>query len=253
MDPLLVASGLLAGLALVALALAVAAGRRGRPLGTGTATLTGLLFLALAALFGTLAAATRGYRALTREEVAAVVETRPTGERAFRATFRFPDGTRRSYRLRGDQIYVDARILKWEPLVNLLGLHTAYELDRVAGRYLELAAERDSPRTVHSLGRDRPVQIVGLLERFPFLRRLVDAEYGSATFVEVDRPRRLEIRVGTDGLLIRPADPAVPTPADSAARTPADPGSLPPADSAGPRPSGATAPPAAEPGDATGG
>lgn len=245
MDPLLVASGLLAGLALVALALAVGAHRRDRPLGTGTATLTGLLFLALAALFGTLAAATRGFRALTREEVAAVVETRPTGERAFRATFRFPDGTRRSYRLRGDQIYVDAQILKWEPVVNLLGLHTAYELDRVAGRYLDLAAERDSPRTVHSLGRDRPVQIVGLLERFPFLRRLVDAEYGSATFVEVDRPRRLEIRVGTDGLLIRPADsPSLP-PTDSAGPRPAGAARLPPADPA-------SSPPT-EPGDAAGG
>lgn len=207
MDPLIFACALFAVLALAALFVAIQAFRTDRPVGAAGGTLVGLLFVALAALFGTLAAATRGFQALTREEVAAVVQTRPTGDQRFEAVFRFPDGTRRAYRLRGDQLYVDAQILKWEPVVNLLGLHTAYELDRVAGRYLELAAERDSPRTVHSLGRERSVDITGLLDRLPLLERLVDAEYGSATFVEIDRPRRLEVRVGTDGLLIRPAGP----------------------------------------------
>lgn len=198
----------LALLALAAMVLAIYAFRRSRHVSGSFGALLGLLLLAVGLLAGTLAVATRGFRALTREEVAAVVETRPLGDRRFEATFRFPDGTRRHYRLRGDQIYVDAQILKWEPIANVLGLHTVYELDRVAGRYADLEAARDSPRTVRSLGRDRPVQPASLLERLPFLERVVDAEYGSATFVEVDRPRTLEVRVGTDGLLIRPADSA---------------------------------------------
>lgn len=206
MDILLVVALLFAALALVALVLGIYALKRKRLLGGATGTLVGLLFVALGTLCATLSVATRGFQALTREEVAAVVETRPTGEHAFRATIRFPDGDRRSFRLRGDQIYVDARIVKWEPFVNVLGLHTAYELERIGGRYLELEAERDSPRTVHSLAEERPVDIGPLLERFPFLERVVDAEYGSATFVEVDSPRTLEVRVSTSGLLIRPAD-----------------------------------------------
>lgn len=208
MDPLHVVALLFAALALAALILSIYAFRRKRPGSGSVGTLLALLLLAVAVLAATLAAATRGFRALTREEVAAVVETRPAGGQRFEAVFRFPDGSRRTFRLRGDQIHVDARIVKWEPVVNLLGLHTAYELDRVSGRYRKLDAARDSPRTVHALGRDRPVEITGLLERLPFLERLVDAEYGSATFVDVDRPRRLEVRVGTDGLLIRPADSA---------------------------------------------
>src|SRR6267378_2754935 len=36
-----------------------------------------------------------------------------------------------TYPISGDEIYVDARILKWHALANLLGLSTAYELDRV--------------------------------------------------------------------------------------------------------------------------
>lgn len=208
MDPLLLIALLLAALALAALALGIYALRRRSLLGGATGTLVGLLFVALGTLCATLSVATRGFQALTREEVAAVIETRPTGERAFRADVRLPDGDRRTFRIRGDQLYVDAEIVKWEPLVNVLGLHTAYELDRIGGRYLELAAERDSPRTVHALGEDRPVELGRLLESFPFLERIVDAEYGSATYVEVDRPRTLEVRVSTSGLLIRPADSA---------------------------------------------
>ena len=88
--------------------------------------------------------ATEGYRALTHEEIAAVVKTEPTGEKEFTAHFRFPDGHEASYRLAGDALYVDAHILKWKPVFNLLGLHTVYELDLVAGRYIDLKEERES-------------------------------------------------------------------------------------------------------------
>lgn len=203
MDVLIIVALLFALLALVSLAVAVRAFRGRRPLGGTAGALLGLLFLAVGAMCATISVATQGYRALTREELAAVVETRPTDEQSFEAVFRFPDGSTRSLQLQGDQIYVDARILKWRPAVNVLGLHTAYQLDRVAGRYLRLEEERTEPRTVHSLARDRPVDMFQLLDRLPFLKRLVDAEYGSATFLEVDRPARLEIRVSTSGLLIR--------------------------------------------------
>jgi len=36
------------------------------------------------------------------------------------------------------------------------------------------------------------------------LAPLVDAEYGSATFVAAGRPAQFEVRVSTTGLLIRP-------------------------------------------------
>lgn len=203
MDPLILVALLFALLALVAWTLALRAFRGKRRLGGSVATLTGLLFLALGALCATISVATRGYHALAREEVAATVETRPTGERSFQAVFHFPDGSSRSFRLKGDQVYVDARILKWEPVVNVLGLHTAYHLDRVSGRYLTVEEERTEPRTVHSLRPDTPVDMFELVEGVPFLHLLVDAEYGSGTFLEVDRPARLEIRVSTSGLLIR--------------------------------------------------
>lgn len=185
-----------------------AALRRARPLRFMLRTLAGLAMLLGAATAVMLAIGLQGYQALTREEVAAHLTVRPLGAQRFTASVRFPDGREAVYEVAGDEIYVDAHILKWRPFANLLGLHTAYELDRLAGRYHAIEQERSAPRTVHSLARDRPVDLFGLRRRYAFLEPVVDAEYGSATFVPVDRPAEFEVRVSTTGLLMRKIDPA---------------------------------------------
>ncbi|MDX1376280.1 MAG: hypothetical protein R3357_11985 [Burkholderiales bacterium] len=166
-----------------------------------------LLFGAALALAGLLAVAlvvgVQGYRALTQEVVAAHITVSPRGEQRFDAEVRFPDGRRLRYALAGDEIYVDAHILKWTPAANLLGLHTAYALDRIAGRYRRIEDERDALRTVHALAAERPLDLFELRRRHAWLAPLFDAEYGSATFVPADRPVELEVRVSTSGLLIR--------------------------------------------------
>lgn len=199
----------LAGAALLALlgALLVLAGLvalfRARPLRFVARTLFGLLLVSLGALAATLALGLQGYRALTREDVAATLSVRPAGAQRFDVTVRFADGREAKFEVAGDEIYADARILKWKPFANVLGVHTAYELDRLAGRYRSLEQERSAPRTVHSLAVDKPVNLFGLRQRYAFLEPLLDAEYGSAAYVPVTRPAQLELRVGTSGLVLR--------------------------------------------------
>ena len=168
-------------------------------------TLTGLLLLALAGLAGALAVGVHGYRALTHEEVAARITVTPTAKQRFNATIRYPDGRMGTYAIAGDEIYVDAHILKWKPYANWIGLHTGYELDRVAGRYHDVKDEQTAERTVHALSRERMVDLYSLRRRYTFLAPLLDAEYGSATFVPVTKPAELELRVSTTGLLLREA------------------------------------------------
>jgi len=139
--------------------------------------------------------------------VAARISVTPAGKQRFLATFRFADGREATYDLAGDSIYVDAHILKWHPYANMIGLHTAYEIDRVAGRYHAVKDERDAMRTVHALGREKPVDLYSLRRRFTFLSPLIDAEYGSASFIPVTRPAELELRVSTSGLLMRETKP----------------------------------------------
>lgn len=179
---------------------------RARPLRFAVRALAGLLLVSLGALAGTIATGIHGYRELTREDVAARLSVRPAGAQRFTATIRYPDGREATYELAGDEIYLDAHILKWKPLANVLGLHTAYELDRIAGRFRAIEQERGAARTVHSLGRDRAVDLFSLRQRYAFLAPLLDAEYGSATFTQVTRPAELELRVSATGLLMRDAD-----------------------------------------------
>ncbi len=181
--------------------------RRGRWIGAGARATLGALCLALAALAAVVSVAARGYRALTLETLAATVTTEPVGPQRFRATIALPERRLAMYELAGDAFYVDAHIVKWHPLANLLGLHTAYELDRVAGRYSAVADERTRPHTVFSLARPKPVDLFDLARRLAFLAPIVDAQYGSATFVGAARPATFEVRVSTTGLLIRPVSP----------------------------------------------
>ena len=168
-------------------------------------TLLGLLLLSTGALLWAISIGLNGYRALTREEVAARVIVQPLNEpQRFSATFHItgrPDAIH--YELAGDALYVDAHVLKWKPAANMIGLHTAYELDRVAGRYDDIERERTAVRTVYSLAPERRIDLFGLRQRFAFLSPLLDAEYGSGTFVSVTEPAELEVRVSTTGLLIR--------------------------------------------------
>jgi hypothetical protein len=166
-----------------------------------------LLFGSALALAGALAVVIvlgiQGYHALTREVVAARITVTPTGEQRFDAQLRFADGRTARFVLAGDEIYVDAHILKWTPAANVIGLHTAYELDRIAGRYRAIEQARGATRTIFALGSARPIDLFDLRRRYAWLAPLFDAEYGSATFVPVNRPAEFELRVSTSGLLIR--------------------------------------------------
>jgi len=201
--PLAIAALVVGALGALFLLGAIIALFRARALGFAMRLLAAMALLALGTLFGAIAIGTQGYRALTREDLAARIVVQPTGAQRFSATVRFADGREASYDLAGDEIYVDAHILKWRPLANVLGLHTAYELGRLAGRYRELGEERRAPRTVYLLGTERPLDLFSLRQRHAFLAPLVDAQYGSATFVPVTERAELEVRVSTTGLLMR--------------------------------------------------
>ncbi|MEX0979915.1 MAG: hypothetical protein WDZ89_02405 [Gemmatimonadota bacterium] len=202
-DALVYTAGALAAMSLLFLGGAVLAFRRRRWIGSFGSAGTGALSLSLAALLASLGVSTQGYRALTHEEVAATVTTVPTGPRSFQAYVEFADGRGETFHVTGDQLLVDAHILKWHPIANVLGFHTQYELDRLGGRYADLEEERTGTRTVHSLKTEKPADLFHLARRYTLLALLVDTEYGSATFVDVRQPGRFEVRVSTTGLLMR--------------------------------------------------
>jgi len=202
-DPLLIAAGVCGFLCILFLTAFIAAIRKRKVLGALRNFTFTLLMLVLALLFATITLSLKGYKALTHEELAATVEIRPVSDQKFLVRFTFPDSTESDYELAGDELYVDAHILKWKSFANLLGLHTFYELDRVAGRYSEIEEETSKNRTVYSLAEEKSIDIFNLRLKYKLLSFLLDAEYGSATFINVSSSAKFNIMVSTTGLLIR--------------------------------------------------
>jgi len=168
--------------------------------------LVSVVLLAAGAVLTLFSLGIEGMRALTKEESAARIKVVPSGVQRYDATVTFADGRVETYDLAGDDIYVDGHIVKWTPLANMLGLHTSYRLDRIAGRYRSLDQENTARRTVYLLGTPAMVDLVALGRRLP-LRDFFDAEYGSASYVPVAEPGELDLMVSTTGLLLRPASP----------------------------------------------
>jgi hypothetical protein len=170
-----------------------------------------LLLIIGGAGLAVIALGTQGMQALTQEQSAARIKVVPTGVQRYDATVTFADGRVETYDLAGDDIYIDAHIVKWTPLANSLGLQTSYRLDRISGRYRAIEQESMARRTIYSIGTPVLIDLVALGKRLP-LADFFDAEYGSATYVPVAGPAELELMVSTTGLLLRPlpAAPAAP-------------------------------------------
>lgn len=162
-----------------------------------------LLLLSLGSLAGMIAFGIQGYKTLTREEIVATISVSPIAPQRFAANFRYQDGRVANFIIAGDEIYIDAHILKWQPIANLFGLHTAYQLDRITGRYRDIEQERNAERTIHSLSQDQAINLFSLRQRHTFLAILLDAKYGSATFIPVIQPAELELKISATGLLLR--------------------------------------------------
>lgn len=177
--------------------------RRGDALKTISQVTLSLSFLAFAGMFCIGALALRGYQGFTHEQLAATVTVEPVGPSQFHANIFLANGEHKSFLISGDQLQIDAAILKWKPIASLIGLHTSYELMRVSGRYLKLQDEQTQPRTVFGLQKTEWVDMFELRRRFAQLHLLFDAEYGSASFIPANEKQQYVLLVSNSGLLFR--------------------------------------------------
>ena len=201
---LLLYAGIVLGLVgLIALASGLVSLLRARPLRFLARTLVGVLLVCAGGLALVVAVGAQGYRSLTEEQPAGRIVVHPIGPQRFEARFVFPDGRQATFEIAGDEIYLDAHILKWKPVANLIGLRTAYELDRIGGRYRAIEQARAAPRTLHARGPSRTIALFELRQRYAALAPLLDAEHGSASFVPVTGDAEFQLRVSPSGLLIR--------------------------------------------------
>jgi len=195
------------GCGFVALLFALAAvsrARRRRPLASvlhGFAALAALLAAAVVALVGVDLAS---YARLTHEAPVAEVRFRQQGGKRYAAEVLLPDRGRQSFELAGDEWQLDARVIKWHGWATVLGLDSDFRLDRIGGRYRDIAEERSAPRTVFELARPPGLDVWDLARRFHAFLPWLDALYGSATYLPMADGAHYGVSISSTGLVARP-------------------------------------------------
>lgn len=207
MNPGIIAAGLLAaGLFFLGLAVTRVFHRRhGAALRSGCA---GCLCLGFGGLLVAVGLNLYTYSRLSFEQPVARISFEQRGPQLFRARLQQPDRDARVYDLAGDQWQIDARVLKWHAPANLLGLDAQYRLERLSGRYRSAADELAGPRTAHDLGLRRGIDAWRLAHRLEGWLPLVDARYGSATYLPMAEGARYSVRLTQSGLIARPDNAA---------------------------------------------
>ncbi|MGH1469955.1 MAG: cation/multidrug efflux pump [Cellvibrionaceae bacterium] len=164
----------------------------------------GFALVAVGVFFAFSALDIYSYEQIVEEQVVATVNFEEISSQRYKAILVDKKGNEAQYDLAGDQWQLDARMLKWPNSLSAAGVKPGYRLDRISGRYYSLEDERSAERTVYSLNQSQfGIDVWQIFNRFGD-SSLVDAVYGSATFVPMADGALYEVRLSNTGLLARP-------------------------------------------------
>lgn len=205
MDGLLILSALLLLLMLLALWRATAGLRRRRLASSGLWGLQSLLWLGLFFLVLMVYSNLQTYRRLTHEQPVADVYLRQLAPRRYQLSLERPGQEKDDYFiLEGDQWQLDARVLKWKPWANLLGLDTYYRLDRLSSRQSDIERARKTPPSVYDLSPpQRGLDVWRLQQLLRERLRFVDTLFGQSVFMPMADGAHYRVMMGQGGLLVR--------------------------------------------------
>jgi hypothetical protein len=172
---------------------------------------SGAALLGAGAAVGLLGLNIQTYNRLSYEQPVAEVTLRQTGPQAFVATVRQADLTAKEYEVLGEEWQLDARVLKWKPWANVLGLDASYRLERMSGRYHDVAAERSAPRSVHQLAENPGLDLWELAQTYGKTVPVVDTLYGSGTYMPMADGASYQVTMSQSGLVARPSNPTAQT------------------------------------------
>jgi hypothetical protein len=167
--------------------------------------LLALVFLTSAAAFFFAGMTVRTYVAFTREDRVGSVECvqwDPVQKTMIVRLVRADRENTQSFTLSGDQWEVSARIIKWAPWANLLGLHTAYRLNQIKGIYQDVADENQRPHQAFAISTGQDWLWWGM-DHFNLKIPGVEAVYGNAVSSAAQTGDRFDLLVSTSGLSLK--------------------------------------------------
>jgi hypothetical protein len=187
---------------------------RGRPFKGGRGVAGGAAFLAVGAVTALLGLNVQTYHRLSWDRQVATISLEQKGPQLFEATVveppteQDPAGITRTFDVHGDEWRMEARVLKWKPWANVLGLDSQYRLDRFSGRYTDTQQELTGERSAYDI---RPTRQSGI-DLWPIAREysrylpVVDTLYGSGAYMPMADGATYEVRITQNGLIARPTN-----------------------------------------------
>lgn len=146
------------------------------------------------------------YQRFTSEVPVAELQFVQLAPSRFRATLSDQTNGSRSYIIEGDEWQLDVRMIKWTDWLTFLGESPLYRLDRLSGRYLDVAEARSLPVTAHSLAETTGIDLWAFARRSGEWLPGVDAAYGSSVFLPMRDGEAYSVSMSRTGLLARPLE-----------------------------------------------
>ncbi len=197
--------------ALLALALILSGGRhlrRGRIVRGGTHGLVGIVIGCLAAIVLLIGINLLTYARFTAERPVGDISFRKLAPQRYAVVFVRHGGGSVRTTLDGDEWQLDARIIKWKGIATVLGFEPLYRLQRLSGRYENISEARAKPTSVVALAHEPGLSLWNLAHHDANWLPLVDASYGTATYLPMADGATYHVSLSTTGLLARPANTA---------------------------------------------
>lgn len=169
--------------------------------------MAGILLVASAILCSLVALDLYTYRQILVDKPIATISFERVEHQAYIATVTFAeDGLVSEYYLRGDQWQIDARLIRWKGIWSRIGGKPGYRLERISGRYISLEDERSLERTVYALREES--ELAFDLWAWAYKQQsktpIIEAVYGSATFVPMADGALYELGLSYSGLVAKP-------------------------------------------------
>lgn len=167
--------------------------------------MAGLLLVVCSLTLAMIAFDIFSYKQIVAEKSIGTISFEQLGPQRFLAILVDTKGEEQRYELAGDQWQLDVRFIKWPTALAAIGVKPGYRLDRISGRYYSLEMERRGERTVYSLSESASgIDVWELFNGRARSLKLIDAVYGSATFVPMADSALYEILLSHSGVLARP-------------------------------------------------
>lgn len=121
-------------------------------------------------------------------------------EKVFNAYLSIGDEQPQEYKILGDQWRLDAQFIKLKPWANIFGLDALYHLERFEGRYKKIKEQNSFSTLAHDLSKNNTYNIPEFLTEYNFL---IDAEYGSSTYLSINESLLYVVYQTQSGIIVR--------------------------------------------------